>query len=69
MTLGPLRHLHVLYLFAGAVRRADIATCLRSLALELNRSQSFGFSVEVHCDEIDTLRGGEDHDLSDKVRQ
>ena len=66
MKLGSWYALRVLYLFAGAERKADLPSCLRALTGEFNKSADFDFSVDLHCIEIDILRGGKDHDLSVK---
>ena len=69
MTLGLSCALRVLYLFAGAERKAALPSCLRALTEEFNKSADFDFAVDLQCIEIDILRGGKDHDLSVKARR
>ena len=61
--------LQVLYLFAGLARKADLSACLLALVNEFNRSSSFAFRVELKVEEVDILRGGSAHDLTDKARR
>ena len=57
-----MRTLRVVYLFAGAPRRADMQECFRVLLKELNSACT---SMQVHLEmlDVDILRGGAEHDL------
>ena len=63
--------LEVAYPFVGEARWADLGACLRARADEFNTSATdiFGFAVNFQITEVDTLRGGSEHDLLTKLRQ
>ena len=54
----------VLYLFAGKARRADFGDALASVVAEWNQGDD-GAKFELILDQIDTLRGGLEHDMLD----
>ena len=53
--------MRVAYFFSGTERKASIANNLKAMC------EAEGFGLEFH--EVDTLVGGEDHDLTDPVIQ
>ena len=69
VTPKRLQKLQVLYLFSGAPRRADIASCLLALIKEFNASAEFTFVSDLEMEEVDIERGGRSHDLLDPVRR
>ena len=69
VTPKRLQKLQVLYLFSGAPRRADIASCLHGLVNEFNTSAEFTFVIDLEMEEVDIERGGRSHDLLDPVRR
>ena len=58
----PLR---VLYLFAGVKRQADIGGALKSMVHAWN-SKNPHQRIALRLHEVDTLRGGDDHNLTKK---
>ena len=68
MTPQAAVQLRVLYLFVGVVRRADIGDYLRRLVDEFNLAQGF-IAIVLVLVEVDTLRGGMDHNLLNLERQ
>ena len=56
------KHFKVLYGFACAERHADIGDCLRCLVSDWNASHP-NLQVQLDLVELDTLRGGKDHNL------
>ena len=68
VTPKRLQKPQVLYLFYGAPRRADIASCLHALVNEFNTSAEFTFIIELEMEEVDIERGGRSHDLLDPVK-
>ena len=69
MTLVAPMPLQVLYLFAGAARRADLSDCLATLIREHNACKEFMFSIQLFAEDVDLLRGGASRDLSSAERQ
>ena len=57
------KHFKVLYGFAGAARHADIGGCVRCLVAEWNASHP-ELQVQLDLDELDTLRGGNNHNIA-----
>ena len=68
MTPRAAVRLRVLYLFAGVARRADIGDYLRKLVEEFNVVQGCN-AIVLDLVEVDTLRGGLDHNLLNVDRQ
>ena len=58
----------VLYLFSGVERRADIAEFLEKKVAEANTAL-LHYTVQLKMENIDTKRGGADHNLLIKDRQ
>ena len=60
--------LRVLYLFAGEDRQADLGECIQSALVTLNASL-LHHEVQLAITNVDTKRGGLDHNLLDQNRQ
>ena len=56
--------IRILYLFAGLQRQADMGDCFRKLAASSDYP-----GVQLHVEELDILRGGQNHDLLEGSRQ
>ena len=69
MTHAAPLPLLVLYLFAGAARRADLSDCLATLIREHNSCKEFDLSFQLFSEDVDLLRGGASHDLVSAERQ
>ena len=56
--------LRILYAFAGVHRQSDMGECFRQLA-----AQHGDAGIQVHVEELEILRGGDEHNLLDVARQ
>ena len=68
MTSAVAIPFRVLYLFAGVARQADFGDALRSV-VELWNSDASARPIELQLIEVDTLRGGLDHNLLDEGKR
>ena len=68
MTLGGKTLLRVLYLFAGVHRQADIGGWLEAMVEEWN-SDGTRTPMQLELTQLDTLRGGANHNLLPKQKQ